>query len=331
MVMPKLQVICIGEALIDKIINKSDSKFKNYLGGAPANVVCALRKLHVPAAFIGCLGEDDFGKEFIKLFQQLNINTDFLQITKQFSTRIVKVMRDESGDRSFSGFEVLESNAFADEMLDQLLIINNLKNLKKQFLNTKYIVTGTNLLAFSKSAESLYFILDLAKNFKIKIIIDVNWREIFWEHSLISREQQIKKVKNFLNHADILKLASEEASLFFNTNDPSEISKVLIKQPDVIITNGENPIYWYLNGIQGYNEVPKHKSKIIDTTGAGDAFLAGLISRYYLDSNLDDHYKIKDNIKFASVCGLLTCCGEGAIEQQPEEKAVYKFLEDFGS
>ena len=129
--MSKMQVICIGEALIDKIINKSDSNFKNYLGGAPANVVCALRKLNVPAAFIGCLGDDDFGREFIKLFQQLNINIDFLQIAKQTSTRIVKVLRDESGDRSFSGFEGTQSNAFADEMLDKFLVIKDIKNLVK--------------------------------------------------------------------------------------------------------------------------------------------------------------------------------------------------------
>ena len=331
MVMSKLQVICIGEALIDKIINKSDSNFKNYLGGAPANVACALRKLNVPAAFIGCLGDDDFGREFIKLFYQLNVDINFMQITKNYPTRIVKVIRDESGDRSFSGFEATKSNAFADQMLDKLLIINNIKNLRKQFLNTKYLVTGTNLLAFSKSAEALLFILDFAKNFKIKIIIDVNWREIFWENSNFNKDIQYKKVKNFLNHANILKLASEEAYLFFDTNDPSEISKVLTKRPDVIITDGANPINWYLNGIKGSNEVLKHTCEIIDTTGAGDAFLAGLISRYYLDSNLDNHYKIEENIKFASVCGLLNCCGEGAIEQQPEEKLVYKFLENFGS
>ncbi len=329
--MSKLQVICIGEALIDKIINKSDSNFRNYLGGAPANVVCALRKLEVPAAFIGCLGDDEYGREFIRLFQQLNINIDFLQIVKQASTRIVKVMRDESGDRSFSGFEATKLSSFADEMLDKLLLNTNIKNLKKLFLNTKYIVAGTNLLAFSQSSDALYFILDFAKKFKIKIIIDVNWREIFWENSNIDKDAKLKKVKKFLHHADILKLANEEADLFFNTSDPSEISKVLIKQPDVIITNGAKPINWYLNGIKGSNEVVKHTSKIVDTTGAGDAFLAGLISRYYLNSNLDNHFKIKENIKFASVCGLLTCFGEGAIEQQPEEKLVYKFLEDSGS
>ena len=329
--MPKLQVICIGEALIDKIINKSDSNFKNYLGGAPSNVICALRKLHVQASFIGCLGDDNFGKEFINLFQKLKINIDFLQIDKQYPTRIVKVNRDDFGDRSFSGFELTKSNAFADEMLDKLLIIKDIENLKKQFSHTKYIVTGTNLLAFSKSAESLYFILNLAENFKIKIIIDVNWREIFWKNSYINEDIRFKKIINFLHHADILKLASEEAYLFFNTNDPSEISKVLTKQPDVIITNGANSINWYLNGIEGSNKVIKHTSKIIDTTGAGDAFLAGLISRYFLDSNEYDYSKIKDNIKFASVCGLLTCFGEGAMEHQPEEKSVYQFLKDFGS
>tara|TARA_B100000963_G_scaffold302767_1_gene275790 strand:+ start:797 stop:1786 length:990 start_codon:yes stop_codon:yes gene_type:complete len=329
--MSNLQVICIGEALVDKIINKSDSSFKNYLGGAPANVVCALRKLNVPACFIGCLGDDDFGKKFIKLFQQLNVNSDFLQIVTQSSTRIVNVMRDESGDRSFSGFEATKHSTFSDEILDKFLINKNIENLKKQFLNTKYIVTGTNLLAFSKSAECLDFILDFAKNFRIKVIIDVNWREIFWEKTNLNRDSKFKKIKNFLHHADILKLASEEAYLFFDTNDPFEISKKLIKHPDVVITNGAKSINWFLNGMQGSNKVFRSTSKIIDTTGAGDAFLAGLISRYYLDSNLDNHSKIKEYINFASVCGLLTCYGEGAIEQQPEEKSVYKFLEDFGS
>tara|TARA_B100000212_G_scaffold53027_1_gene34740 strand:+ start:1146 stop:2141 length:996 start_codon:yes stop_codon:yes gene_type:complete len=331
MVMSNLQVICVGEALIDKIINKSDSNYRNYLGGAPANVVCALRKLNVPAAFVGCLGDDDFGREFISLFQQLNINIDFLQIAKQSSTRVVKVIRDESGDRSFSGFEALNRYGFADEMLDKSKLINNKKHLREQFINSKYIVTGTNLLAFSKSAESLYFILEFAENFNIKVVIDVNWREIFWDHLNIDKDKQLKKIKNFLNHADILKLASEEAYLFFDTNDPSKISQVLTKQPDVIITNGGNLINWFINGIKGANEVVKHTSEIIDTTGAGDAFLAGLISRYYLNSNLNDKSKIEENIKFACICGLLTCFGVGAIEQQPEEKLVYKFLEDVGS
>ena len=117
---------------------------------------------------------------------------------------------------------------------------------------------------------------------------------------------------------------------FFRTNDPEEISQIFKHNIDVVITNGEKDILWYISHHKGKNKL-YFPDDIVDTTGAGDAFLAGLISRIHFDSNLVDQSTIKENIKFASVCGLLTCCGEGAIEQQPEDKLVYKFLEDFGS
>ena len=64
--MKKKKVICIGEALIDRIRNKSNQGFTNFFGGAPANVACALRKLKIDSTFIGSLGSDDFGKKFIR-------------------------------------------------------------------------------------------------------------------------------------------------------------------------------------------------------------------------------------------------------------------------
>jgi len=51
--MKKKKVICIGEALIDRIRNKSNKGFTDFLGGAPANVACALRKLKIDSIFIG--------------------------------------------------------------------------------------------------------------------------------------------------------------------------------------------------------------------------------------------------------------------------------------
>ncbi len=332
--MSKSHVICIGEALIDRIINKSESKFKNYLGGAPANVACALSKLNVPTTFIGCLGDDDYGKEFIRLFQKLNININLLQINKTASTRLVKVLRDKSGDRSFAGFENPIGDYYADEMLDKYEIQENVTALKKLFLNAKYIITGSNILISDKSSESLYQILNYAKEFNIKLVVDANWRDIFWDHSNtkkdLGRVNQLEIVRNLLNNADILKLSSEEAKLFFKDNDPSKISESLIKKPDVIITDGCNPIRWYINGIKGSEDVVR-SAQIIDTTGAGDAFLAGFISRLCNQSNLMDQSIIKGNIQFASVCGLLTCLGEGAIEQQPNKKDVDQLLKTLGS
>ena len=99
--MKKTKVVCIGEALIDRIRNKSNQDFTDFLGGAPANVACALRKLKIDSLFVGRLGRDDFGKKFIEQFNELKINLDFLQIDDYSSTRVVNVDRDLFGERFF--------------------------------------------------------------------------------------------------------------------------------------------------------------------------------------------------------------------------------------
>ena len=113
--------------------------------------------------------------------------------------------------------------------------------------------------------------------------------------------------------------------MFFEDENPLLISQQLSKRPDVIITDGKNPVLWSINGFQGITETPTSQ-KIVDTTGAGDAFLAGLISKFIDSGYPANELEIEDCIKFASVCGLLTCLGEGAIEQQPYYEKVNKFL-----
>jgi len=327
--MKKKKVICIGEALIDRIRNKSNQGFTDFLGGAPANVACALRKLKIDTTFIGSLGIDDFGKKFITKFNELDVNLDFLQLDNDSSTRVVNVDRDQFGDRFFSGFEESSHSCFADEVLSKKLIEKELSNLEKSFLETKYLVTGTILLSSPISAETICFLIEQANKFEVKIVIDLNWREVFWDHSSfssdISKTARIDLIKKFLNHANVLKLAKEEATLFFEDENPLLISQQLSNKPDVIITDGKNPIAWYVNGLQGITETPTSK-KIVDTTGAGDAFLAGLISKLISSGYPSNKIEIDDCIKFAGVCGLLTCLGEGAIEQQPHYENVNKFL-----
>ena len=327
--MKKNKVICIGEALIDRIRNKSNKGFTDFLGGAPANVACALRKLKIDSIFIGRLGSDDFGRKFIAQFKELGVNLDFLQLDDDLFTRVVNVDRDQFGDRFFSGFETSSNSCFADEALSKELIEKELPNLEKYFLETKYLVTGTIVLSSSKPAETIFFLIEQANKFGVKIIIDLNWREVFWDYSSfsseISKTERLNLIKKFLNHAHVLKLAKEEATLFFEHENPSLISQQLSNRPDVIITDGKNPIAWYLNGLQGMTETPTSQ-KIIDTTGAGDAFLAGLISKLISFGYPSNEIDIQDCVKFASVCGLLTCFGEGAIEQQPNYEKANKFL-----
>ena len=327
--MEKKKVICIGEALIDRIKNKSNQGFTDFLGGAPANVACALRKLKIDSIFIGSLGSDDYGKKFIKQFNELDVNLDFLQLHNHSSTRVVNVDRDQFGDRFFSGFEGGSNSCFADEVLNKKLIEKEILDLEKSFLETKYLVTGTILLSSPISAETIFFLLEQANKFEVKIVIDLNWREVFWDHASFSSEiveaVRVNLIKKFLNHANILKLAKEEATLFFDDENPLLISQQLPNRPDVIITDGKNPVAWYINGLQGITETPTSQ-KIVDTTGAGDAFLAGLISKLISSGYPSDELEIESCIKFACVCGLLTCLGEGAIEQQPYYDKVNKFL-----
>ncbi|MBO8230927.1 carbohydrate kinase [Prochlorococcus marinus str. MU1404] len=327
--MKKTKVVCIGEALIDRIRNDCNLGFTDFLGGAPANVACALRKLKIDSMFIGRLGSDNFGKNFITQFNQLEVNLDFLQLDNDLSTRVVNVDRDRSGDRYFSGFEGSPNSCFADEAFSKKLIEKQLLNLEKFFLETQYLVTGTNLLTSPISKETIYFLLEKAKNFGIKIIIDLNWREVFWDYSHFSSEisgtARVNLIKKFLNHAHVLKLAKEEATLFFDNEDPLLISQQMSKKPDVIITDGKKPVAWYINGFKGTTQTPNSK-KIVDTTGAGDAFLAGLISKLISSGYPSNEIEIEDCVKFACACGLLTCLGEGAIEQQPDYEKVNKFL-----
>jgi len=327
--MEKTKVVCIGEALIDRIRNKSNQGFTDFLGGAPANVACALRRLKIDSIFIGRLGSDNFGKKFIRQFNELGVNLDLLQLDNVFSTRVVNVDRDHSGDRFFSGFEPNSYSCFADEALSKKPIEKKLPNLENFFLLTKYLVTGTIVLSSPKSAETIFFLLEQAKKFEVKIIIDLNWREVFWDYSSfsseISKTERVNLIKKFLNHAHVLKLAKEEATLFFEHENPLLISQQMPKRPDVIITDGKNPVEWHINGLQGTTET-SHSQKIIDTTGAGDAFLAGFISKLISSGYPSNKMEIEDCIKFASVCGLLTCLGEGAIEQQPDYEKVNKFL-----
>ena len=327
--MKKTKVVCVGEALIDRIRNKSNEGFTDFLGGAPANVACALSKLKIDSTFVGCLGSDDSGKRFIEQFNQLKVNLDFLQLDNDSSTRVVNVERDKFGDRFFSGFEESSYSCFADQALSKQLIEKKLPDLEKFFLETQYLVTGTIVLSSQKSAETIFFLLEQANKFEVKIIIDLNWREVFWDHSSfsseISKTERIKLIKNFLNHAHFLKLAKEEATFFFEHENPSLISQQMLKKPDVIITDGKNPVAWFINGLEGSTKISQSQ-KIVDTTGAGDAFLSGLISKLIISGYPSNKIEIENCIKFASVCGLLTCLGEGAIEQQPDYEKVNKFL-----
>ena len=321
--MKNASVISIGEALIDRLGPPGgdpslDLPVTDCFGGAPANVACALSRLGVDVSFIGSLGNDAFGKSFKSLLIRRGINTTALQQDNLRPTRVVLVRRDTFGERSFDGFEGDKGLGFADQAISREQII---KDWPLIIDNAKWLVVGSIPLASEISSNAFLWCVENAFDAGIKIALDLNWRPTFWRNKVSTEFEPSLKERNeiisILKNVSLIKLAKEEAKWFFNTANPIEISSSLPNRPSVIVTDGSNPVVWLLNNHFGksFAIVP---SSVVDTTGAGDAFTAGLIYKL-ISIELDqvNEQIAEEIIQFSIACGSHVCKGLGAIDPQP--------------
>ncbi len=326
------KVISLGEALIDRLGPPGgdpafDKPVTDCFGGAPANVACALSRLGVDVSFLSSLGNDLIGNEFKNLMIERGINTVGLQQDKFRPTRVVLVRRDLDGERTFGGFDGDKGLGFADQAISREEIVKCWPLISDQ---AKWLIIGTIPMASEISSEAFSWCIEKALCDGIKIALDLNWRPTFWRSKFSKEEapllKEINIIKPILNHVSLIKLAKEEAQYFFNSFNPKEISFNLPQKPSVIVTDGANSIDWFLNNNIGKTNaiIPP---KIIDTTGAGDSFTAGLIYKL-LSLNLDhiSYDLAEDIIRFAIGCGAYVCQGIGAIESQPYLEDIEELL-----
>ncbi|AAQ00832.1 MULTISPECIES: carbohydrate kinase family protein [Prochlorococcus] len=328
-------VICFGEALVDRLgplggDPASDKPVDDCLGGAPANVASGLARLGINAAFVGCLGNDSIGNQFRELFMARGVNFAGLQIHESLLSRIVLVYRDLNGERSFGGFAGDQSNIFADQYLD----LNVHKKIFPSLLDeAKWLLLGTIPLAVEHSREVVQWTIEQSLNNGLQIAFDLNWRPTFWDINMTPNNPPDTKtcslITSFLEHASLIKLAKEEAEWFFNSKDPWEISNALPEKPSVIVTDGAQPINWVLGGFSGQTPALSPQ-KVVDTTGAGDAFMAGLMTQIISFSSQPKLFsEAEAMIQFSAGCGALVCGAPGAIEPQPSYSEVQSLLSSF--
>jgi fructokinase len=77
-----------------------------------------------------------------------------------------------------------------------------------------------------------------------------------------------------------------------------------------------------------HGKVSGTKVKAVDTTGAGDGFVGGLLNS--LATNIDlfkDEEKLREALKSANACGAITVTEKGAIPALPTKEAVLEFLD----
>ena len=315
-------VICIGEVLFDLISDQPGAALEDvtvwipYPGGAPANVACGVRRLGIQSAFIGGVGDDRLGSELVTTLESNNVDRTGIQRINGYPTRSVLVTRSLVGDRSFAAFsENRSSDCFADTRL-------NAEELPLELLRSaSYLVTGTLGLASSDTAQAIHQAIDVVKESGGIIVTDLNWRSVFWPDF---NSAQVP-IQNILAKTDILKLTDDEAELFFNTIDPAVIHDRLPHLNGILLTRGDaGCAYW----IAGYSdECPAFKVSVEDTTGAGDAFLAGFLSQHS-NRSLTDINSIQSAIRYASAAGALTTLKRGAIAALPTSAEIEAFLGD---
>ena len=314
---PAPVVICLGEALVDRLGPYGvetpfafKDTFDDCLGGAPANVACCLARLGTPSAFYGRIGSDSNGAKFLSLFQERGLDTNLLQLDLLHPTRIVLVTRSSNGDRNFLDFYGDLGCGFADQFL-----------APSPLPNAKWLLVGTVALSSPVSRSALLSTVCIARDQGILIAVDVNWRPTFWDNSADPNsgpsQASIEAVQPLFQQASLIKLSREEALWFFNTSDPTVIKLSLPNHPDVVVTDGSERIRWHFNDSLG-DFLPLRPSTIVDTTGAGDAFMAGLL-HCWSEPPLD-------RVRFSSACGSLVCTGIGGIDPQPTEFQVHSFL-----
>jgi len=304
-------ISCMGEILIDMVQGSREKKiFEAHPGGAPANVAVGISRLGGRAAFMGKVGQDSFGDFLENTLNSDNVNTRGLK--RGGKTGMALVSLDEKGERSFEFYEELITYSELDvdtEVLDESSIFH------------------LGSISLIKKPESLATLkcLKHAKERGVLISYDPNLRLNLWNSANSAREG----IAVGLGYADVLKVSDEELEFLTGEKDcEAGVRKLLEMAPDlklIAVTLGAAGSYCYYKG-QG-KTIPTIKVDVVDTTGAGDGFAAGLLFSLAKADGIEkmDWEQIEDAVKLANIVGSLTTTKKGAITALPTMSDVEQY------
>lgn len=269
------KLLAIGEALIDFIPEESGKALKDVcgfspaVGGAPANVCGAFRKLGGEADMITQLGDDPFGDKIVEEFKKYNIGCDYVIRTTKANTSLAFVALKEDGNREFSFYRKPGS--------DMLLKADAIH--KEWFENAFALHFCSVSLGNFPMKEAHEKSIDYALEEGAIISFDPNLRFALWE----DQEALRKAVLEFMPRAHVLKISDEELEFITGKKTIEEAKEQLFKGNVklVIYTKGADGAVAYTKNIMA--ESIGHKVKAFDTTGAGDAFIGSFLYQLFAD------------------------------------------------
>ncbi|MCK5678823.1 MAG: carbohydrate kinase [Flavobacteriaceae bacterium] len=275
-------VTCFGEVLWDMFPTHKK------IGGAPLNVALRLQSFGVKTHIISRVGNDNNGKNLLQFISEYSLDTSLIQLDENHKTGCVQITLNKNGSASYE----IEYPVAWDkiEVTDQIV---------KTVRSSDAFIFGSLASRDEITKNTLIDLLQYT-NFKV---FDLNLRPPFYTMGLLL---------DLMMKSDFIKCNDEELNEICTALNFK--SKSIIKQiqflsqktqtKQICVTKGENGATLLYND-QLYNN-NGYTVKVIDTVGAGDSFLATLISKLL--------YKTlpEEALDFACAVGALVASKEGA-------------------
>lgn len=307
-------ILVYGDAFVDYIADDcSNQTFTKYLGGATINVAAGISRLGAPSALITITGDDETSEFCRQEIAKEGVNLQYAIYNPRKRVSGVYVHLKENGEREFCNYIdetptlQVEPEQLNEEAFKRAAILN--------------VCSGT---MFEPTAlKTTRRAVELAHNYGAIIAIDANIRPLRWESEEICRAT----ITSFLEHADILKLTDEELYFLTETSDFNEGLAALEKWhvPIILITVGSEGAYAILNGEPIH--VGVEKVCAVDTTGAGDAFMAGVLRYVYFNGLPTTPEELSKCVSFGNKLGALAATKAGALTALPCYEDIKHLIE----
>lgn len=314
-------IVCFGEMLIDFVPSESGvslaqaSGFKKAPGGAPANVAVAIAKFGGSSAFIGKVGEDEFGFQLVDILKENGVLDRGIRYDKNARTALAFVTLRHDGEREFMFYR----NPSADMLLTK-------SELDVDLLRQASIFHYGSISLISEPCRSAHLeAMKIAKNAGAFLSYDPNLRLPLWP----SAEEAREGILSIWDKADLIKINEEEASFLLNGADYEKDEVVMsLWHPGLkllLLTEGEKGCRYYAKDFRG--RIGSTPVKTIDTTGAGDAYVGALLTELVKDMSLiQNEQGLRKVLRFANFVGAITTTEKGAIPALPDRDVVMSLL-----
>ncbi|KAJ8445749.1 hypothetical protein Cgig2_026076 [Carnegiea gigantea] len=305
-------VVSFGEMLIDFVPTVSGVSlaeapgFLKAPGGAPANVAIAVARLGGNAAFVGKVGDDEFGRMLAGILTENGVTDGGVLFDTGARTALAFVTLRSDGEREFMFYR----NPSADMLLreDEL----NLELIRK----AKVFHYGSISLIVEPCRTAHLKAMKEAKAAGALLSYDPNLRLPLWPSAEKAREQ----IMSIWDQADVIKVSDNELEFLTESDKIDDATAMSLWHPNLkllLVTLGDHGCRYYTKNFKG--SVEAFKVETIDTTGAGDSFVGALLNKVVDDhSIIEDEPRLREVLKFANACGAITTTKKGAIPALPQ-------------